>query len=160
MKFTIKITTFILIKEKTMKKRAILWVLIGLVVLGLLIQLIPLPGRGNNPLVVSEPPWDSPQTRLLVKRACFDCHSNETVWPWYSYVAPVSWLVYSDTMQGRRRMNFSEWNSASQPSASEVVRMIQEGEMPPAIYLPMHPAAQLTAAEKQQLITGLTNSLH
>jgi hypothetical protein len=142
-----------------MKKRVILWVIIGLVVLGLLIQLIPLPGRGSNPAVVSEPKWDSPQTRALVKRACFDCHSNETVWPWYSYVAPVSWLVYGDTMQGRSRLNFSEWNTGFPRSAGEITGMIQEGEMPPAVYLPMHPSAQLTAAEKQQLITGLTNSL-
>jgi hypothetical protein len=142
-----------------MKKKTILWVLIGLVVVGLLIQLIPLPSRGNNPPVLSEPAWDSPQTRALAKRACFDCHSNETVWPWYSYVAPVSWLVYNDTMQGRSRLNFSEWNTRSQRGAGEVVGMIQEGEMPPAIYLPMHPAAQLTSVEKQQLITGLNNSL-
>jgi hypothetical protein len=142
-----------------MKKKAILWVLTGLIVVGLLIQLIPLPGRGNNPPVLSEPAWDSPQTRALAKRACFDCHSNETIWPWYSYVAPVSWLVYNDTMQGRSRLNFSEWNTRSQRGAGEIVGKIQEGEMPPAIYLPMHPAAQLTAAEKQQLITGLNNSL-
>ncbi len=143
-----------------MKKRVILWVLIGLVVVGLLIQLIPLPGRNNNPPVVSEPNWDSPQTRALAKRACFDCHSNETVWPsWYSYVAPVSWLVYNDTMQGRSRLNFSEWNTRSQRDVGEITEVIQEGRMPPAIYLPMHPNAQLTAAEKQQLITGLNNSL-
>jgi len=141
-----------------MNKKAILWVLVGLVVLGLLIQLIPLPGRGNNPPVTSEPNWDSPQTRALAKRACFDCHSNETVWPWYSYVAPVSWLVYNDTMGGRSRLNFSEWNR-SQGGAGEIVEKIQEGEMPPAIYLPLHPSARLTAAEKQQLITGLNNTL-
>ena len=141
-----------------MKKRAILWVLIGLVVLGLLIQLIPLPGRGNNPPVGSEPPWDSPQTRLLAKRACFDCHSNETVWPWYSYVAPVSWLVYNDTMQGRSRMDFSEWNTHSR-DVGDIIEEIQTGGMPPAIYLPMHPSARLTSAEKQQLITGLENTL-
>jgi cytochrome c551/c552 len=140
-------------------KKVVLWGLVGIVVVGLLIQLIPLPGRGNNPPVTSEPPWDSPQTRALAKRACFDCHSNETVWPWYSYVAPVSWLVYNDTMDGRRRLNFSEWNTGSSRGAGEVVEKIQEGEMPPAIYLPMHPSARLTAAEKQQLITGLTNSL-
>ena len=109
--------------------------------------------------MVAEPKWDSPQTRDLAKRACFDCHSNETVWPWYSYVAPVSWLVYSDTMGGRARLNFSEWTSSQLRRAGEVTRVIQEGEMPPAVYLPMHPSAQLTAAEKQQLITGLTNSL-
>jgi cytochrome c551/c552 len=141
-----------------MKKKAILWVLIGLIVLGLLIQLIPLPGRGNNPPVVSEPPWDSPQTRALAKRACFDCHSNETVWPWYSYVAPVSWLVYSDTMRGRSRMNFSEWNTHSR-DVRDITEEIQSGGMPPAKYLLMHPDARLTDAEKGQLITGLTNSL-
>lgn len=143
-----------------MKKRVFLWVIIGLVVVGLLIQLIPLPGRGNNPPVTSEPNWDSPQTRALAKRACFDCHSNETAWPWYSYVAPVSWLVYNDTMQGRSRMNLSEWTSRPQPGVGEISGIIQEGEMPPAVYLPMHPTAQLTAAEKQQLINGLNNSLH
>jgi len=143
-----------------MIKIGILRVIIGLVVMGLLIQLIPLPGRGNNPPVVSEPAWDSPQTRTLAKQACFDCHSNETVWPWYSYMAPVSWLVYNDTMQGRSRVNFSEWNTRPQPGVGEIGEIIQEGEMPPLIYLPMHPAARLTAAEKQQLITGLTNSLH
>jgi hypothetical protein len=140
-------------------KKIILGIGIVVVVLGLLIQLIPLPARGNNPPVVSEPNWDSPQTRALVKRACFDCHSNETVWPWYSYVAPVSWLVYNDTMEGRRRMNFSEWNTGFQRNAGEITGIIQEGEMPPAVYLPMHPTARLSAAEKQQLITGLTNTL-
>jgi hypothetical protein len=140
-------------------RKTILWAIIAIVVLGLLIQLIPLPARGNNPPVVSEPPWDSPQTRALAKRACFDCHSNETVWPWYSYVAPVSWLVYNDTMSGRRRMNFSEWKTSSQRGERDVSEVIQSGRMPPVIYLPMHPNAQLTAIEKQQLITGLTASL-
>jgi hypothetical protein len=141
-------------------KKYFLGTIIGLIIVGMLIQLIPLPGRGNNPPVVSEPTWDSPQTRALAKRACFDCHSNETVWPWYSYVAPVSWLVYNDTMEGRRRLNFSEWTSSLQRRTVEFAEVIQGGEMPPAVYLPMHPTAQLTAAEKQQLITGLTNSLH
>jgi hypothetical protein len=145
-------------KEQTMKKKIIIWVVIAIVVLGILIQLIPLPGRGSNPPVVSEPKWDSPETAALVKRACYDCHSNQTVWPWYSYVAPVSWLVYSDTMEGRSRLNFSEWNRP-QRGAGEMIEAIQSGRMPPAVYLPMHPSAQLTSAEKQQLITGLTNSL-
>jgi hypothetical protein len=143
-----------------MKKKTILWIIIILVGLGLLIQLVPFGWNHTNPPVVSEPNWDSPQTRALAKRACFDCHSNESVWPWYSNIAPVRWLVYNDVVQGRRRLNFSEWSTARQRSAGEITGMIQEGEMPPAIYLPLHPNAQLTAAEKQQLITGLTNSLH
>jgi hypothetical protein len=145
--------------EENIMKKTILGIIIALIVVGLLIQLIPLPGRGNNPPVVAEPAWDSPQTRTLAKRACFDCHSNETVWPWYSYVAPVSWLVYNDTMAGRRRLNFSEWTSGSLRRTGEIAEVIQSGKMPPAIYLPMHPSALLTAGEKQQLITGLTNSL-
>jgi hypothetical protein len=137
-------------------KKIVWWIVIAIVVIGLGIQLIPLPGRGNNPAVTSEPPWDSPQTRALAKRACFDCHSNETVWPWYSYVAPVSFLVYNDTMEGRRRMNFSEWDRGFQPDLGEILEQLQEGEMPPAIYLPMHPTARLSAEEKQQLIAGFS----
>jgi len=142
-----------------MKKKVILWVLIGLVVLGLLIQLIPLPGRGSNPPVIAEPNWDSPQTRALVKRACFDCHSNESIWPPYAYVAPVSWLIYNDVMEGRSRMNFSDWNRGYQPSVGELIGELEEGGMPPAKYLLMHPDARLADAEKQLLISGLQNTL-
>ncbi|HTX91495.1 MAG TPA: heme-binding domain-containing protein [Anaerolineales bacterium] len=141
-----------------MKKKVILWGLGVIVVLALLIQLVPLPGRGQNPPVVQEPKWDSPQTAALVKRACYDCHSNQTVWPWYSYVAPVSWLVYHDVMEGRSRLNFSEWNRP-QLGAGELAEIIQEGEMPPFQYLPMHPSARLSATEKQQLIDGIKASL-
>jgi len=140
------------------KRKIVVWIVIAIVVLGLLIQLIPLPGRGHNPVVAAGPKWDTAQTAALVKRACYDCHSNETVWPWYSYVAPVSWLIYNDVMEGRSRLNFSEWNRP-QRVAGEIVGMIQEGEMPPLQYLPMHPEARLSSAEKGQLITGITNSL-
>jgi hypothetical protein len=63
-------------------------------------------------------------------------------------------------MQGRSRLNFSEWNTRLQRELGEITEVIQEGEMPPAIYLPLHPTAQLTTIEKDQLITGLTKSLH
>jgi hypothetical protein len=141
-----------------MKKKIILWIVGGILILAILIQFIPLPARGNNPAVVSEPTWDSPQTRALAKRACFDCHSNETTWPWYSYVAPVSWLIYNDVVEGRSRLNFSDWNRGRQ-SGLEAAEMVQSGEMPPFYYLPVHPSAQLSAAEKQQLITGLNNTI-
>src|ERR1700674_2739250 len=83
-------------------------VAIAVVLFGL-IQLVPIGVSVTNPPVVSEPNWDSPQTRALAQRACFDCHSNETIWPWYSRVAPVSWLLASDVIQGRSRLNFSTW---------------------------------------------------
>lgn len=135
--------------------RAILILLSMVLAACLLIQLIPV--QRDNPSVVDEPKWDSPQTRELAKRACFDCHSDETVWPWYAYVAPMSWLVTSDVQEGRARLNFSEWSRRGR--VHEIGEVISEGAMPPPYYLPMHPNAQLTDAEKQQLITGLQASL-
>jgi len=137
-----------------------LLILVGIgVVLFLLIQLIPYGRNHTNPAVIAEPAWDSPATRELAKRACFDCHSNETVWPWYSNIAPVSWLVLHDVEEGRSRMNFSEWNSNFHPNVNELIGIIQEGEMPPAQYLLMHPDAKLSAADQQALINGLEKSI-
>ncbi len=124
----------------------------------LLIQLIPYGHNHTNPPVVQEPAWDSPQTRALAVRACFDCHSNETAWPWYTSVAPVSWLIQRDVDGGRRRLNFSEWTGPTRRT-SEVARVVAEGEMPMAIYLVMHPSARLTQTETDQLVQGLQNSL-
>jgi hypothetical protein len=91
-------------------------------------------------------------------RACFDCHSNETVWPWYSNIAPVSWLVQRDVNGGRRHLNFSEWEIPQQ-HAKDVAEQVREGEMPPWFYLPMHPSARLTSTEKQALVEGVGKSL-
>jgi len=142
--------------------------LAGVTVLGFLaLQLIPV--QTDNPPVVAEPKWDSPQTRELAKRACFDCHSNETVWPWYSRIAPVSWVVARDVQEGRERLNFSAWGVAQGgesgegfnggEASEEFGESIQQGKMPPASYLPTHPQAVLTDAEKQALISGLIKSL-
>ena len=76
-----------------MLKKIILIIIVVAVGGFLLIQLVPFGRDHTNPPVVQEPNWDSPATRELAQRACFDCHSNETVWPWYSNIAPVSWLV-------------------------------------------------------------------
>jgi hypothetical protein len=115
----------------------------------------------SNPPVVAEPAWDSPQTRALAQRACFDCHSNETQWPWHTRIAPISWLATLDTVRGRNHLNFSEWGVAREgdEEMDEMSELILSGEMPPAIYLTMHPEAVLTDAEKQQLIDGLVASL-
>ncbi|HZY42825.1 MAG TPA: heme-binding domain-containing protein [Anaerolineae bacterium] len=82
-----------------------------LVAVLIVIQIPPLFFQ-TNPPVVAEPNWDNPQTRALAQRACFDCHSNETVWPWYSRIAPPSWLITFDVFRGRRNLNFSEWGVA------------------------------------------------
>jgi cytochrome c551/c552 len=129
------------------------------VVLFIIIQLLPIGKEHTNPPVLSEPGWDSPATRSLAQQACFDCHSNETVWPWYSNVAPVSWLVWFDVQEGRSKMNFSEWEQGGSQYASEIVEILQEGEMPPFQYLIMHPEARLSDADKQVLITGIQNSI-
>ncbi len=131
----------------------------GLVALFLLIQLIPYGKDHGNPPVVSEPAWDSPATRALAVRACFDCHSNETVWPWYSNIAPVSWLVARDVQEGRSRLDFSEWGPGYRQDLNEIGEVLQEGEMPPLQYTLLHPAARLSEAERLALIAGLQNSL-
>lgn len=123
-----------------------------------LIQVIPFGHTHSNPPEAKEPAWDSPKTRELMHRACFDCHSNETVWPWYSNIAPVSWLVQRDVNGGRRHLNFSEWETP-QRHANDVAEQVKEGEMPPWFYLPMHPGARLTSTEKQALIEGVEKSL-
>lgn len=146
-----------------MNPRRIL-VVIGVLVLaclgcGLLAQVIPYGHNHTNPPVVQEPPWDSPQTRALAVRACFDCHSNETVWKWYSNIAPASWLVQRDVDEGRDRLNFSNWSSGQVRRAREAPETVLQGSMPPVQYLILHPEAVLSAQEKQQLADGLQASL-
>lgn len=141
-----------------MSKR--IWKIIAAVVIVdiaifVLIQFIPYGKAHTNPVVVSEPTWDSLQTRDLAKSACFDCHSNETSWPWYSNIAPVSWLVYRDVIEGRQRLNFSDWQNSRLREPGELVGTVSEGEMPPIQYLLMHPNAKLTADQKNQLAAGL-----
>jgi mono/diheme cytochrome c family protein len=130
-------------------------VFISVVGVFLLIQIVPY-GRGHtNPSHHVEPKWNRPQTRALAKRACFDCHSNETVWPWYSHVAPASWLVQSDVVNGRHEMNFSEWDKP-QDEADHAAKMVTRGKMPLSKYLLLHPEARLTKAERDSLASGLT----
>ena len=135
---------------KTILRRAAIAVLILL----LIIQFVPHGRNHTNPSARVEPQWDSAATRALAKRACFDCHSNETVWPWYSQVAPISWLVQNDVTEGRRKLNFSEWDRP-QDEAEEAAEQIQKNEMPPWFYLPLHADARLAAEEKQMLTRGL-----
>src|SRR5512144_2449203 len=104
----------------------------------LLLQLVPYGRAHSNPPTIAEPKWDSPRTRELAVRACFDCHSNETRWPWYTHVAPSSWLVQSDVDDGRKHLNFSEFDRP-QRHATGAAAELAEGEMPPWFYPPLHP---------------------
>lgn len=132
-----------------MKRVATRIVLAGAALL-VAIQIVPVGRDHVNPPVRKEPRWDAPETRALAVRACYDCHSNQTVWPWYSHVAPASWLVWSDVVRGRKELNFSEWDRP-QREARESGSTVRKRSMPPWYY----PWANLTARERQTLIRGL-----
>jgi hypothetical protein len=133
-------------------------VLLALLVLFLLLQAVPYGRDHTNPPVRKEPAWQGPRTEALVRRACYDCHSNETRWPWYSHVAPISWLVQGDVDDGRRHLNFSEFDR-EQKNAEEAAEEVEEGKMPPAMYGWTHPGARLDDEEKRELIRGLKATL-
>jgi hypothetical protein len=143
-------------------KRKIFIPVIGIILLGICffagIQAIPYGKNHINPPVVQEVKWDSPQTRQLAQRACFDCHSNETTWPWYSTVAPVSWLVYHDVEEGRQNLNFSDWTGGGE-TVDEAPEVVLRGRMPPLQYTIIHQNAVLSQADKELLAQGLANSL-
>lgn len=130
-------------------------ILLGGVALFALIQLVPYGRDHSAPAATKNAVFVSPQVRQMVADSCADCHSYKTKWPWYTHVAPASWLVQNDVDGGRNAMNLSRWDTA-QPALDRVVGMIQSGEMPPLKYtvMPNHAAARLSDKEKQQLIDG------
>ncbi|MDZ4700872.1 MAG: heme-binding domain-containing protein [Rhodothermales bacterium] len=121
----------------------------------ILIQFFPVDR--TNPPATRELRWDSPQTREIAERACFDCHSNQTKWPWYAYIAPLSWRVADHVAEGREHMNFSEWDRPNE-NFEEIEEVINEGEMPLWDYLILHGEAKLTPDETQVLLAGLKAS--
>lgn len=121
-------------------------------------QLVPYGRAHTNPPVVAEPAWDQPATRTLADRACFDCHSNQTRWPWYSFVAPTSWLVQGHVDEGREELNFSAWSGDAE-EAREVADSVLDGSMPPRSYTWLHPEARLSDAQRNELARGLQASL-
>ncbi len=140
-------------------KKKLKWIFAALVALFALLQLAN-PPRTNPPvapghdLTATNPP--PPEIAALLHSACYDCHSCETKWPWYSRIAPVSWLVVSDVNDGRERLNFSDWPRALPERAAKRLERISEEvddkEMPPAKYTLLHPEARLTAGQREQLI--------
>jgi len=130
---------------------------VSLVVLFIAIQFVPYGRDHSNPPVVAEPVWDSPRTRELAVRACFDCHSNETNWAWYSNVAPVSWLVQDHVDEGRDELNFSEWHLGQE--GDEAAETVRDGSMPTRDYLWIHPDARLSDKELEALNAGFIATL-
>jgi hypothetical protein len=130
-------------------KRKILILVGAVVVILIAIQLVPVD-RTNPPVVAD---FDGPsQVRAVLKASCYDCHSHETSWPWYSRVAPVSWLVAHDVEEARDHLNFSQWGSYEPKRraklAEEMWEEVEEGEMPLTSYLLAHPGARLSEASR------------
>jgi hypothetical protein len=125
-------------------------VALGAGALLLAIQLVPV--SRTNPPVRSNVPAP-PEVANVLHRACFDCHSNETVWPLQAYVAPLSWLVAHDVEEGREELNFSEWGAKpEEKTARKLAKEVRKGDMPPLLYVVAHPGAKLTNDEKALLV--------
>lgn len=117
-----------------------------------LAQLVPVDR--DNPPVEAEVAAPS-EVSAILRRACWDCHSNETVWGWHTYVAPVSWLAARDVREGREALNFSRWNALDGRRLAkvreELPETVEEGEMPMRLYVLAHPSARLSAADRAKL---------
>jgi hypothetical protein len=111
----------------------------------------------DNPRTTRDIVWSDPETEALARRACYDCHSNDTHWPWYSNVPVVGNLVAGDVHRGRCHMNFSEWDGPNE-EAEEAPEEVREGEMPLGMYTAAHPEARLTPEEREQLAQGLART--
>lgn len=134
-------------------------ILITVALILIAIQFIPVD-RSNPPVIQDiNPPQNVSE---ILRTSCYDCHSNETVWPWYSYVAPVSFLVSGDVKDGRKRINFSEWNKYDEKKQIKkmngILEVIQEGEMPLSNYLLMHSEAKMDAAKIQAVKDWVSSS--
>jgi hypothetical protein len=136
-----------------MALRPRVWIPVAAVGLFAAMQLVR-PAQTNPPVTAELA--TPPEVRTLLRKACYDCHSNESTWPWYSHVAPVSWLVARDVDEGRRELNFSTWGEMKPERKlkkfREIAKEVEEGEMPMAIYVLLHGHAELSAAERKTIV--------
>jgi len=147
-------------KAARMKRifRVLKWIAIVLIVVFLGIQFVR-PARTNPPVDESQTIFArtqmTPQVSAILERACRDCHSNKTVWPWYTNVAPISWWLSNHVNEGRQNLNLSEWGKLDQDRQDRKLRQIcdevSDGVMPLTSYVPMHPQARLSAEDKKTL---------
>jgi len=135
-------------------RRVVLWVGLGAVAIFGAIQFVPYGWRHPNPPVTMDAPWPDEQSEAIARRSCYDCHSNETEWPWYTRVAPMSWLVRSDVESGRDKLNFSTWDTG--PGEPEhAIDRVAEGSMPPDRYTRIHRGTDLSEDEIATLEAAL-----
>lgn len=142
-------------KTKITKKK----IIIGVVLLVIVIQIFRMdktvkPVNPSTDFIALTTP--SAEVETLLKIACYDCHSNQPSFPWYTNVAPISWWIKHHIDEGRQELNFSDWGTYSDKrkkhKLEECIEMIEENEMPIASYTWMHKDAKLTDAQKLQLI--------
>jgi hypothetical protein len=138
--------------------KALKWVGIVLVGILLIIQVIR-PARTNPPIdesrTIGAHMQIPPAVAAILERSCYDCHSYKTTWPWYSQVAPVSWYLVHDVNEGRSHLNLSDWASYDAKRAAkkleEICEEVKRGDMPLTEYLPLHPTAKLSEADRKTL---------
>jgi hypothetical protein len=141
-------------------KRKVKWFFVALVAGFVLLQLTN-PQRTNPPVVsdlmASDPP--PPQVAAMLHAACYDCHSSETRWPWYSHIAPMSWLIASDVKEGRKNLNLSDWPNDNPTRATKRLENMSDevgsGEMPLPKYAKIHADARLTESQRKELTEWL-----
>ncbi len=139
-------------------KKYLRWFGIAVVVLFVAVQFFR-PDRTNPAadlaLAIGAQSGITPHVANLIKTSCYDCHSNDTRWPWYSGISPVSWLVADDVQSGRKHLNFSEWGNYTKSKRvlklGQIYEQVSKSEMPIPKYLYMHPDAKLTAAERDSI---------
>lgn len=136
-------------------------IIFAVVLFGLLSVIFPVDR--TNPPVTGE--IEAPEKVMaILRRSCYDCHSNETVWPWYAYVAPMSWLVSDDVQEGRAQMNFSEWsnyNTKQQNYKRKLAnKLVQLDEMPLWFYIELHSEAELSYEDRDALLAWSEGELH
>ena len=128
-------------------------VVLGFLILLVAIQFVPI--NRDNPPVTGEV-RATPEVASLLRRSCYDCHSHETKWPWYSRVAPISWLVTHDVHEGRDHLNFSQWTAYTPKDRAKkragISDLVQQRDMPLWYYLPMHSEAKLTDEDVQAIV--------
>lgn len=136
------------------------WKRIGIMVLVIVAAIQFIPVTKTNPAVDATNSLLSanaapPEIAAILQRSCQDCHSNRTTWPWYSHVAPVSWVVAGDVNGARRHMNLDEWGSYSvekrQSKLTKICEELKSGDMPDSKYLLIHRGAKLTAQQRATL---------
>ncbi|RMH15864.1 MAG: heme-binding protein [Gammaproteobacteria bacterium] len=141
-------------------KKKILYGLLGVLGVFVLIQLIPVD-RTNPPVTaeIKAPP----KIMAILKTSCYDCHSNQTKWPFYSYIAPISWFVAHDVHEGREKLNFSEWGKYTKKKQrkrlQDALEEVEAGDMPIGIYLLAHPKAEVSPQQVKLIKQWVNQSL-